>query len=70
LGQNLFFSGGKERFCFAPESISSPQKAADSILNRKERLQRAITVLEQIGEKFFWSFFESFGERRRQKKEK
>jgi hypothetical protein len=34
LSQNLFFSGRKERFCFAPESISSPQKAPDSILKQ------------------------------------
>jgi hypothetical protein len=53
LGQNLFFSGRKERFCFAPESISSPQKAPDSILNRRERLQKSITALGQIEEKFF-----------------
>jgi hypothetical protein len=69
LGQNLFFSGRKEFNCFAPESVHSSQKAPDSILNRREHLQKAITALGQRGEQSL-RFLERFGERRRQKKEK
>jgi hypothetical protein len=61
--------GQKEFNCFASESVPSPQKASYSILNRRERLQKAITALGQRGEQSL-SFFESFGERRRQNKEK
>jgi hypothetical protein len=51
------------------DSIALPQKAPNSILNRGERLQKAITALGQRGVQSL-SFFERFGERRRQKKEK
>jgi hypothetical protein len=57
LGQNLFFSSRKERTCFTPESIHSPQKAPDSILNKKKHLQKARTALGQIGEEFFLEFW-------------
>jgi hypothetical protein len=48
LGQNIFFSGRKEWTYFVPESVSSPQKAADSILNRRERLQKIRTALGHL----------------------